>query len=345
MKKVGSVFIICLGLILLLNLTTFASISSNERDALIALYNSTSGANWTENSGWLGAAGTECDWYGVYCDGDGDYVHEIDLYSNNLTGTIPADIGNLTNLDYLDLGANQLAGAIPTQIKNLANLTILWLEDNELTGTIPVEIGNLTNLEALALYSNNFTGIIPAEISNLTNLFILDLGGNNLTGSIPEGIGSLAYLTDLWLDSNQLTGPIPSQIGNLINLEYLWLESNQLTGPIPSQIGNLINLEYLQLDSNQITGTIPAELMNLVSLYDDFGLDLCGNNLYTSSAILRDFLNQYQVGGDWESCQDAFNDTDGDGFTDAEEVLCGSDPADSASKCIGLSWLMLLLGD
>ena len=297
MKKVGSVFIICLGLILLLNLTTFASISSNERDALIALYNSTSGANWTENSGWLGAAGTECDWYGVYCDGDGDYVHEIDLYSNNLTGTIPADIGNLTNLDYLDLGANQLAGAIPTQIKNLANLTILWLEDNELTGTIPVEIGNLTNLETLALYSNNFTGIIPAEISNLTNLFILDLGGNNLTGSIPEGIGSLAYLTDLWLDSNQ------------------------------------------------ITGTIPAELMNLVSLYDDFGLDLCGNNLYTSSAILRDFLNQYQVGGDWESCQDAFNDTDGDGFTDAEEVLCGSDPADSASKCIGLSWLMLLLGD
>ena len=298
MKKVGSVFIICLGLILLLNLTTFASISSNERDALIALYNSTSGANWTENSGWLGAAGTECDWYGVYCDGDGDYVHEIDLYSNNLTGTIPADIGNLTNLDYLDLGANQLAGAIPTQIKNLANLTILWLEDNELTGTIPVEIGNLTNLEALALYSNNFTGIIPAEISNLTNLFILDLGGNNLTGSIPEGIGSLAYLTDLWLDSNQ------------------------------------------------ITGTIPAELMNLVSLYDDFGLDLCGNNLYTSSAILRDFLNQYQVGGDWESCQDAFNDTDGDGFTDAEEVLCGSDPADSASKCnIGLPWLMLLLDD
>ena len=33
-----------------------------ERDALIALYNSTDGANWWDNTGWLGAPGTECDW-------------------------------------------------------------------------------------------------------------------------------------------------------------------------------------------------------------------------------------------------------------------------------------------
>ena len=40
------------------------------------------------------------------------------------------------------------------------------------------------------------------------------------------------------------------------------------------------------------------------------------------------------------------DDSDGDGFTDAEEVICGSDPANSGSKCsVGLPWLMLLLGD
>ena len=382
MKKICSIFVICLGLILLSQQTTYASISSIERVALIALYNSTTGANWADNSGWLGVAGTECSWYGVYCDGDGIYVHEIDLYSNNLTGTIPVEIGNLTNLDYLDLGDNQLTGAIPAQIKNLTNLTILWLEDNQLTGTIPVEIGNLTNLELLSLYFNNLTGTIPVEIGNLT------------------------YLTDLWLDFNQLTGIIPVEIGNLSNLTDLDLSSNQLIGPIPSQIGNLINLKYLWLGYNQLTGAIPAELMNLVSLSDTNGLSLCGNSLYTSDTSLRDFLNQYQDGGDWESCQDAITDTDGDGipddiedanqndivdegetnpnnpdtdgdgildgiedanrngiidpgetdpldpdsdddgFTDKEEIICGSDPNDSVSRCsVGLPWLMLLLGD
>ena len=39
-------------------------------------------------------------------------------------------------------------------------------------------------------------------------------------------------------------------------------------------------------------------------------------------------------------------DSDDDGFTDQEEVICGSDPRDSASRCsVGLPWLMLLLGD
>ena len=39
-------------------------------------------------------------------------------------------------------------------------------------------------------------------------------------------------------------------------------------------------------------------------------------------------------------------DADGDGFTDIEETICGSDPADITSRCrIGFPWLMLLLGD
>jgi hypothetical protein len=37
-------------------------------------------------------------------------------------------------------------------------------------------------------------------------------------------------------------------------------------------------------------------------------------------------------------------DTDGNGFSDAEEFKCGSDPTDASSRCRrGLPWLMLLL--
>jgi hypothetical protein len=46
---------------------SYAQIPQIERDALVALYNSTDGANWTDNTGWLGEAGTECSWFGVRC--------------------------------------------------------------------------------------------------------------------------------------------------------------------------------------------------------------------------------------------------------------------------------------
>ncbi|MBM87009.1 MAG: hypothetical protein CMQ41_01390, partial [Gammaproteobacteria bacterium] len=46
---------------------SYSQVPQIERDALVALYNSTGGANWRDNTGWLGAAGTECDWYGVTC--------------------------------------------------------------------------------------------------------------------------------------------------------------------------------------------------------------------------------------------------------------------------------------
>jgi len=62
---------------------------------------------------------------------------ELDLYNNQLTGSIPPEVGNLTNLTYLNLGNNQLTGSIPPEIGNLTNLTGLGIHDNQLTGDIP----------------------------------------------------------------------------------------------------------------------------------------------------------------------------------------------------------------
>ena len=41
---------------------------------------------------------------------------ELDLSSNQLTGSIPPEIRNLTNLTYLNLSSNQLTGSIPPEI-------------------------------------------------------------------------------------------------------------------------------------------------------------------------------------------------------------------------------------
>jgi hypothetical protein len=37
----------------------YSQVPQIERDALVALYNSTDGTNWTDNTGWMGAVGTE----------------------------------------------------------------------------------------------------------------------------------------------------------------------------------------------------------------------------------------------------------------------------------------------
>ena len=85
-------------------------------------------------------------WGEVYSVEDTD---TLILEGNQLIGSIPPEIGNLTNLTVLSLWGNQLIGSIPSEIGNLTNLTILRLEDNQLTGEIPSEIGNLTNLSWL----------------------------------------------------------------------------------------------------------------------------------------------------------------------------------------------------
>ncbi|MBZ5586965.1 MAG: leucine-rich repeat domain-containing protein [Acidobacteriia bacterium] len=253
-----------------------AGIPNAERRALLDLYISTNGAGWTNKTNWNGAAGTECTWFGVTCDDGATTVQYLGLSNNNLTGSLPTTLGNLTNLQFFYLSTNKLAGSIPTQLGSLSKLQYLWLNGNKLTGSIPTQLGNLTSLQHLDLGDNQLSGGIPTQLGNLTNLQDLSLYANQLTGSIPTALGNLANLQDLELYSNHLTGSIPTQLGSLSNLVTLGLEGNQLTGSIPTQLGSLTNLQYLDLDTNQLTGSIPTQLGSLTSLQ---GLFLHTNQL------------------------------------------------------------------
>ncbi len=247
-----------------------------ECEALVALYNSTSGASWNNNTGWLNT-NTPCSWYGVTCETG--HVRDIDLYGNRLTGSIPTAVGSLANLQRLRLGDNQLSGSIPPQLGNLTFLRELNLYRNQLTGSIPAELGSLANLEYLALSDNRISGNIPPEMGALINLRSAFLGNNQLSGDIPPQLGSLTSLQDLNLNSNRLSGSIPAELANLANLQFLSLGGNQLSGNIPSELGSLANLRSLFLYSNQLSGNIPSELANLTNLQD---LNL-GTNQLTGS--------------------------------------------------------------
>lgn len=246
-----------------------------EHNALVALYNSTAGAGWTDKTNWLSA--DESTWFGVTVAGC--HVTDINLVANNLVGVIPPEIGDLAMLQELRLNTNQLSGSIPTQLGNLSNLYILNLQENQLSGTIPVSFGNLNSLGFLEAQSNQLTGSIPPEVGNATSIVFLRLSNNQLTGPIPTSFQNLTGLYLLEISQNQLSGPIPPELGTLASMKFLNINDNQLSGPIPPQLGNLLLLEDLNLYNNQFTGSLPVELAQCVNLKRFGG----GNNQFTGT--------------------------------------------------------------
>ena len=127
---------------------------------LVALFVSTDGDNWKDNDGWLETA-SPCKWLGVNCE-DG-HVTILFLEYNELSGSIPPELGQVTNLTWLDLSSNKLSGSIPPELGRLTNLTQLELGANyDLSGTIPSELGELTNLESLSISFTQLRGSILA---------------------------------------------------------------------------------------------------------------------------------------------------------------------------------------
>lgn len=68
-----------------------------ERFALAVLYYSTNGAGWTDSFRWLTGA-DHCNWHQVNCNAE-DRVTKLDGTLNNVTGTLPTQVGHLLKLE------------------------------------------------------------------------------------------------------------------------------------------------------------------------------------------------------------------------------------------------------
>ena len=136
----------------------------------------------------------------------------------------------------LNLTTSDLSGHIPPELGNLSELRTLHLYGNELSGEIPPELGRLENLDTLDLGDNRLTGSIPPEIGQLERLLSLDLSVNRLTGQVPTQIGDLRWLEWLVIADNDLTGSVSDILESLTNLEYLSIYGNQFSGCIPDEL-------------------------------------------------------------------------------------------------------------
>jgi hypothetical protein len=135
--------------------------------------------------------------------------------------------------------SNNLVGTIPREIGLLTDLTFLGMQRGGLTSTIPTEIGRLTNLKVLDLDFNVLTGTLSTELLSLSSLTQLDVNNNFLSGSI-NGIGNFPDMAWLQLSNNLFTGTVPAAVGEYLNLSAFTLHETSIGGTMPEEVCNLL---------------------------------------------------------------------------------------------------------
>lgn len=145
-----------------------------------------------------------CNWSGITCNPKHKKFNEI-------SGKVPAELGNQVNLILLAMENNHFEGFIPTNFENLKSIQVLKLDNNMLSRSIPFSIGNLSQLFYLDMSNNMLEGNIPLSLGKCQKLQYLNLSQNNLQGSIPLEFLRISSLTmGFDLSQNSLSGSLLS---------------------------------------------------------------------------------------------------------------------------------------
>jgi hypothetical protein len=272
--------------------STSCLIPANVRLVLVGLYNSCNGKNWIYQHFWGSTTVNYCNWDGIGCNG-GDII-SIDLSANNLTGTIPDTLFQISTLEYLWLNSNPISFNFPSSNQTLTtNLQELRLDNTGLTSL--KGISALTSLVTLHVEHNLIQGQLDYELLELANLRALYMGDNGVTGTFPGDIEQLKYLNTLSLRDNGIEGGLPS-FENVRALTKVDLANNKFTGAIPSLFFySLSSYAPLMVDlsSNTLSGTIPSSLgrfQNLTiylrgNLFDGLPSQLCENTKWNDGDV------------------------------------------------------------
>ncbi|CAG7904433.1 unnamed protein product [Brassica rapa] len=177
---------------------------------------------------------------------------------NNLSGEIPKEVYNISDLEELSLPVNHLTGRIDDGITRLTKLTLLELYFNHLEGDIPKDIGKLFNLRSLRLHINNLTGSVPVSLSNCTKLEKLNLRVNRLGGGLSVDFSRFQSLSILDLGNNSFTGDFPSTVYSCKNITAMRFAGNKLTGQISPQVLELESLSFFTFSDNNMTNITGA---------------------------------------------------------------------------------------
>ncbi|KAK9068709.1 hypothetical protein SSX86_012824 [Deinandra increscens subsp. villosa] len=248
-----------------------------------------------------------CKWDGIMCD-KSNRVISINLQSKSLTGTLPSEINQLSQLQTLAVERNSISGDLPT-LANLTNLRQIFLDSNNFASIPPDFFSGLNGLQIVSISDNPDLSpwSIPETLDQSDKLHSFLASNAKITGNLPEIFDRLYNLQNLRLSYNNLTGKLPesfagSQIQNLLlnnqllglsgtldvissmnQVNQVWLHVNSFTGVIPD-LSNCTVLFDLQIRDNELTGLVPKTVMSLPKLAN---ISLRNNKLQGQLPVFR----------------------------------------------------------
>ncbi|CAB9527634.1 Leucine Rich Repeat [Seminavis robusta] len=260
-----------------------------QRFALVALFHSTDGFNWTNSDNWLSYSHHECFWYA-----SGSIPFPIPGSGDNY---FRGEYQNPCHLQIIDTSANGTMDAMnsmedPTQ----GSYKQLWFHMNGLAGQLPEEIYWLTNLETMSLFFNVLDGPISSQIGQLQDLEAAIFSFTDISGTLRTEIGMLSDTLAFFLsEKTQLSGTLPTEIGMLSKVNTLLLEANDFSGTIPIELFQLTNLQMIYLGSSSLTGTLASD----IGLLRDLDWAVFWHSLLAGRLLLDGsqsfLLNQFHV--------------------------------------------------
>jgi Leucine-rich repeat (LRR) protein len=196
----------------------------------------------------------------------------IDLWldRNNFDSTIPTDIALRTpNLSTLFLQDNQLSGSLPASIGKLSQLSVLFLYKNNLTGSIDAlyQPSAQRYMQHIDINGNRFSGSLSPQIFNSKSLLTFVASTNCFSGSIPHEICNATKLQSLLLDGLSTSSACLEEIfPNSPYFHTFKVKPNNVEGKIPECVFDLPALQTLHLAGNTFSGNLPTSAVLAPSL-------------------------------------------------------------------------------
>ncbi|XP_031375357.1 receptor-like protein 15 [Punica granatum] len=155
-----------------------------------------------------------------------DKLVEVQFISKSRLESYRGNI--LEYMSGLDLSCNNLSGSIPREVGYMIDLLILNLSNNHLMGPIPSTFSGLKQIESLDLSYNRLTGKIPPQLTELSFLSIFTVAHNNLSGQTPERKNQFATFDEKSYEGNIFLCGLPLESCNTSG-------QSPLTPTIPDQ--------------------------------------------------------------------------------------------------------------